>query len=213
MGRKQILIALVLTQILYSQQLDYVEDQQKPFISPVVKSLVLPGWGEYSLDNKIRGRIFVFSEIMLLLSTLGSYSVAQRQDKEYKAYAVEHAGVSPSGKDKQFWVDIGNYSSLFAFNEEHLRWREFNALYENNDIWAWLWDSNNNRKRFETMRIDSDSWRQRSVFLIGGVVLNHIISAIDVLYLSRISNIQKTLVYPNYNPYSNKMEFSLTVYF
>ena len=213
MGRKQILIALVLTQILYSQQLDYVEDQQKPFISPVVKSLVFPGWGEYYLDNKIRGRIFVFSEIMLLLSTLGSYSVAQRQDKEYKAYAVEHAGINTSGKDKQFWVDIGNYSSLFAFNEEHLRWREFNALYENNDIWSWLWDSNNNRKRFEIMRIDSDSWKQRSVFLIGGVVLNHIISAIDVLYLSRISNIQKTLVYPNYNPYSNKMEFSLTVYF
>ena len=213
MGKKQIVTAIVLTQVLYTQQLGPTVDQQKPFFSPVVKSLVFPGWGEYYLDNKIRGRIFVFSEIMLLLSTLGSYSVAQRQDKEYKAYAVEHAGVNPTGKDKQFWVDIGNYSSLFAFNEEHLRWREFNALYENNDIWAWLWDSNNNRKRFETMRIDSDSWRQRSVFLIGGVVLNHIISAIDVLYLSRISSIQKTLVYPNYNPYSNKMEFSLTVYF
>ncbi len=213
MGKKQIVTAIVLTQVLYTQQLGPTVDQQKPFFSPVVKSLVLPGWGEYSLDNQIRGRIFVLSETVLLLAILGSYSVAQRQETEYKAYAAEHAGIDPIGKDRQFWVDIGNYSSLFTFNEEHLRWRDFNALYEDNDTWAWAWDSSNNRERFENTRIASDSWRLRGSFLIGGVVLNHIVSAIDALYLSKISNIQETVVSPNYNPHSDKMEISLTVYF
>jgi len=213
MGKKQIVTALVLIQVLYTQQLGPTVDQQKPLISPVVKSLVLPGWGEYSLDNQIRGRIFVLSETVLLLAILGSYSVAQRQEKEYKAYAAEHAGIDLIGKDRQFWVDIGNYSSLFTFNEEHLRWRDFNALYEDNDTWAWAWDSSNNRERFENTRIASDSWRLRGSFLIGGVVLNHIVSAIDALYLSKISNIQETVVSPNYNPHSDKMELSLTVYF
>ncbi len=213
MGKKQIVTALVLIQVLYTQQLGPTVDQQKPLISPVVKSLVLPGWGEYSLDNQIRGRIFVLSETVLLLAILGSYSVAQRQEKEYKAYAAEHAGIDLIGKDRQFWVDIGNYSSLFTFNEEHLRWRDFNALYEDNDTWAWVWDSSNNRERFENTRIASDSWRLRGSFLIGGVVLNHIVSAIDALYLSKISNIQETVVSPNYNPHSDKMELSLTVYF
>ena len=213
MGKKQIVTALVLIQVLYTQQLGPTVDQQKPLISPVVKSLVLPGWGEYSLDNQIRGRIFVLSETVLLLAILGSYSVAQRQEKEYKAYAAEHAGIDPIGKDRQFWVDIGNYSSLFTFNEEHLRWRDFNALYEDNDTWAWSWDSSNNRERFENTRIASDSWRLRGSFLIGGVVLNHIVSAIDALYLSKISNIQETVVSPNYNPHSDIMELSLTVYF
>ena len=213
MGKKQIVTAIVLTQVLYTQQLGPTVDQQKPFCSPVVKSLVFPGWGEYSLDNQIRGRIFVLSETVLLLAILGSYSVAQRQETEYKAYAAEHAGIDPIGKDRQFWVDIGNYSSLFTFNEEHLRWRDFNALYEDNDTWAWTWDSSNNRERFENMRIASDIWRLRGSFLIGGVVLNHIVSAIDALYLSKISNIQETVVSPNYNPHSDKMELSLTVYF
>jgi len=213
MGKKQIVTALVLIQVLYTQQLGPTVDQQKPLISPVVKSLVLPGWGEYSLDNQIRGRIFVLSETVLLLAILGSYSVAQRQETEYKAYAAEHAGIDLIGKDRQFWVDIGNYSSLFTFNEEHLRWRDFNALYEDNDTWAWSWDSSNNRERFENTRISSDSWRLRGSFLIGGVVLNHIVSAIDALYLSKISNIQETVVSPNYNPHSDKMEISLTVYF
>ena len=213
MGKKQIVTAIVLTQVLYTQQLGPTVDQQKPFFSPVVKSLVLPGWGEYSLDNQIRGRIFVLSETVLLLAILGSYSVAQRQETEYKAYAAEHAGIDLIGKDRQFWVDIGNYSSLFTFNEEHLRWRDFNALYEDNDTWAWAWDSSNNRERFENTRIASDSWRLRGSFLIGGVVLNHIVSAIDALYLSKISNIQETVVSPNYNPHSDKMELSLTVYF
>ena len=213
MGKKQIVTALVLIQVLYTQQLGPTVDQQKPLISPVVKSLVLPGWGEYSLDNQIRGRIFVLSETVLLLAILGSYSVSQRQETEFRAYAAEHAGISPDGKDRQFWVDIGNYSSLLAFNEEHLRWRDFNALYEDNDTWAWAWDSGNNRERFENMRIASDSWRLRGSFLIGGVVLNHIVSAIDALYLSKISNIKETVVSPHYNPYSDEMGLSLTVSF
>ena len=213
MGKKQIVTAIVLTQVLYTQQLVHPVDQQKPLFSPVVKSLVLPGWGEYSLDNQIRGRIFVLSETVLLLAILGSYSVAQRQETEYKAYAAEHAGIDPIGKDRQFWVDIGNYSSLSTFNEEHLRWRDFIALYEDNDTWAWAWDSDSNRERFENRRIASDSWRLRGSFLIGGVVLNHIVSAIDALYLSKISNIQETVVSPNYNPHSDTMELSLTVYF
>jgi NDP-sugar pyrophosphorylase family protein len=213
MGKKQIVTALVLIQVLYTQQLGPTVDQQKPLISPVVKSLVLPGWGEYSLDNHIRGRIFVLSETVLLLAILGSYSVSQRQDTEFRAYAAEHAGISPDGKDRQFWVDIGNYSSLLAFNEEHLRWRDFNALYEDNDTWTWAWDSGNNRERFENMRIASDSWRLRGLFLIGGVVLNHIVSAIDALYLSKISNIKETVVSPHYNPYSDEMGLSLTVSF
>jgi hypothetical protein len=213
MGKKQIVTAIVLTQALYTQQLGPAADQKKPIISPVVKSLVFPGWGEYSLDNQIRGRIFVLSETVLLLAILGSYSVAQRQETEYKAYAAEHAGIDPIGKDRQFWVDIGNYSSLFLFNEEHLRWREFKSLYEDNDTWAWAWDSGNNRERFENMRIASDSWSLRGSFLIGGVVLNHIVSAIDALYLSKISNIKETVVSPYYNLHSDKMGISLTVSF
>ncbi len=51
MGKKQIVTAIVLTQVLYTQQLGPTVDQQKPFFSPVVKSLVLPGWGEYSLPR------------------------------------------------------------------------------------------------------------------------------------------------------------------
>jgi len=179
----------------------------------VVKSLVLPGWGEYSVDNQIRGRIFVLSETVLLLAILGSYSVSKRQDAEFRAYASEHAGISPIGKDRQFWVDIGNYSSLLEFNEEHLRWRDFNALYEDNDTWTWAWDSNDNRERFENMRIASDSWMLRGSFFIGGVVLNHIVSAIDALYLSKISNIKETVVSANYNPYTDKTGLSLNFYF
>jgi len=213
MGKKQLVIALFITQVLYTQQLGSAVDHPKPLISPVVKSLVFPGWGEYSLDNQTRGRVFVLSETILLLAILGSYSVAQRKETEYKAYAAEHAGIDPLGKNRQFWVDIGNYSSLFTYNEEHLRWRDFNALYENNDTWAWAWDSNNNRERFENTRIASDIWRLRGSFLIGGVVLNHIVSAIDALYLSKISNIQETVISPIYNPLSDKMELSLTVYF
>ncbi len=42
------------------------------------------------------------------------------------------------------------------------------------------------------------------------VIVVPAVSAIDALYLSKISNIQETVVSPNYNPHSDKMELSQT---
>ena len=199
MDKKQIVTAIVLTQVLYTQQLGSVADYQKPLISPVVKSLILPGWGEYSLGNQIRGRIFVLSETMLLLAILGSYSVSKRQDTEFKAYAAEHAGISPVGKDRQFWVDIGNYDTIEDYNAEHLRNREMDALYPEDLKWSWVWDSSENRKAFEKKRIQSDQLKLAASFGVGALVLNHVVSAIDALYLTRVKEDQSLMVEPFHN--------------
>ena len=121
--------------------------------------------------------------------------------------------LSTIGKNRQYWIDIGNYSSIDQFNEEHLRWRDFNAIYEKDNNWNWLWDNDQNRIFFEKMRIKGDTWKLRSSFLIGGMVLNHIISAIDALYLSRISSIANAELNPIYYPHTNQYKLILNVYF
>jgi len=213
MVSKKIIIIFFFFHLVFSQELNLDKNFEKPFISPVLKSLILPGWGEYSLGHKKRARIMALSESVIFFSILGSYSNANKFEQNYKSYAAEHANVITAGKNRQYWIDIGNYFSIDQFNEEHLRWRDFTAIYEKDNNWNWVWDNDENRKYFEKMRIRGDTWKLRGSFLIGGMVLNHIISAIDALYLSRISSIDKAELNPIYYPHTNQYKLILNVNF
>lgn len=165
-------------------------------VSPVVKSFFLPGLGEYALDEPRRGRVFIISETTLWTSLAGALIIRNNYTVRFQAFAADYAGVVPEGKNQQFWIDIGNYDSRDVHNEEHLRFREYNALYPNDTKWAWIWSSEKKRKQYRDYRVSSDQWLLIAQFVAGGIVLNHIVSAIDALYLQRISHIQKITVIP-----------------
>ena len=156
-------------------------------ISPVVKSLIMPGWGEKALDNSKRARLFSNIEISLWTACIGSYTFSYHQMLKYKSFAVEHAGIPSTGRHEKYWVDIGNYIDIDAHNNEHLRWRYIDELYDESA--KWLWDSRKNMKKFEDMRIRSDYYAKTGEYIIGAIVLNHLISGIDALYLLRLENI------------------------
>ena len=180
---KAIIPGFLFVQFLAGQDLE--KDIPKTKFSPILQSLILPGTGEYSLNYNDRGRVFLLVEGTIWLSLISSVLMSDILQREFQTYASEHANILPSGKNREFWVDIGNYESREIFNQEHLRFREFDAVekYEN-DEWNWNWDgATSKRKYFESLRIKSDVWSLAGKFLIGGVVLNHIVSAIDVLYL------------------------------
>ncbi|MFQ6613809.1 MAG: hypothetical protein ACE5D1_03110 [Fidelibacterota bacterium] len=159
---------------------------------PVLKSLILPGWGEMEMNSRTRSTAFFTSEFALWTFTLGSYFIHARGVDYYRALAGEHAGVNPVEKNYQYWVDIGNYATLDDFNDEHLRWRESDRIYPRDGTWDWTWDTASNRHKYERSRIAADRWLLTGKFMAGGLVLNHIISAIDVIYLKNKSGTHLT---------------------
>ena len=106
-------------------------------LHPMVKSAILPGWGESSMHNSKRARLFLLTEISLLTAWVSAYTISGHQANQYQSFAVEHAGIDSRGKDHQYWVDIGNYSSMTNHNDEHLRFRDFESLYS--DIYNCIW--------------------------------------------------------------------------
>ena len=156
-------------------------------IKPVIKSFLVPGWGEKILGNKKRSRFFSNIEISLLTTCIGSYLVSQHQVLQYRTYASNHANVKVRGKSHKYWVDIGNYLNIDEHNAEHLRWREFDAIYDRENSWSW--DTESNMKKFEKMRIKSDYYKKAGEYILGATILNHIISAIDVIYLSKVKEL------------------------
>ncbi len=180
-------------------------------IPPTIKSAILPGWGEYSLNKNSRGNLFLTTEIIGIALTSFSFVKSNNIATSYQAIAAEHANVISTGKNHQFWVDIGNYDSQMDYNDEHLRWREFDNLYPNEANWNWNWDTEEKRQEFEDLRVESDRLKLVGKFFIGGIVLNHIISVIDVYYLKNISLKEKIEFSSYINPDNSALVYSIQV--
>ncbi len=178
---------------------------QNIIIHPFIKSAILPGWGETSLNSKKRAYTFSFIELSLWTSYLGAYSFSFNQKRQYETFAAEHAGVNINGKNHSYWVDIGNYIDMGQHNAEHLRWRLIDEVYDQEDD-KWTWDSKENMKKFETMRINSDMLLKTSEYILGAITLNHILSSIDSLYLSRLKREKEFSFYPLIGIYKNGLQ-------
>ena len=178
-----------------------------PKIHPMVKSLLIPGWGEASMGHQKSSRFFIHSEAILIVSCLSSYRIGRIKQSEYMAFANKHAGAK-NVSDHRYWVDIGNYNSNVAFDEEHLRMRDGKEGQWSS--YPWFWEGGHSyRRRFEKMRIDSDKLFFTGKFIIGGIILNHIVSGLNTLYLSRINNNKILFISPALEMHNNDIHYLL----
>jgi|TARA_Y100001960_G_scaffold304289_1_gene357292 hypothetical protein len=186
----------LLTFIMLILSIGLCQQKEEKSFDPVVKSLLLPGWGQQDLGFNKRSRIYNYLEAGILISIVVTSKYSNEIKRNYIAFASEHASVNSLGKDHEFWVDIGNYNSRFEYNDEHLRNRESNDLYPQGNDWFWNWDTIKNRNSFESKRILSDNLKLVSTFAIGGLIMNHAISSIDALYLKRKLKKNKLTIIP-----------------
>ncbi|MDD5087518.1 MAG: hypothetical protein PHI18_01800 [bacterium] len=147
-----------------------------PGKSAFLKSLVIPGWGQYSLGQPNSALAFFGGELVLVggMLTLDAYGRSTRDD--YQALARIYGGVV-GGHDHDFYVDVGNWMTVDQYNERRLRERDYDALYTSTTD-RWSWDSNAHRAEMERIRVKSDRAFNSVIYLVGAMVANHIASAI-----------------------------------
>ena len=191
----------------------YGQIQKESKLDPVIKSFIIPGWGQKSLGKPKRARLFNYIESGILITLVSSSTFSNIEKKNYKAFASRHAAISSSGKDHKYWVDIGNYNSIGNYNDEHLRNREMDDLYPDDEKWSWDWDLESNRKIFENKRIRADQLELFATFSVGALVLNHLISSIDALYLKKVSSNKSLLIEPYNNQILGSVGYALTLSF
>lgn len=158
----------------------------KEKIHPAIKSALIPGLGESSLSRPSQSRFFKLLELTLWSTCIGFYKFSNHEKLQYQSYAAKYAGTNIKEKNHKYWVDIGNYLSLEQHNAEHLRWRQINDIYEAE--YYWKWKSKSHMAKFEEMRIRSDKLSKYGEYTLGLITLNHIVSSINSLYLSKVSD-------------------------
>ena len=164
------------------------------------KSLLFPGWGELSLNQNSRGQKLILADIILWITIFNGKNLSKNYESDYRAFASEHAGVNWSHTDYLYAVDIGYYEDLNDYNSAKARQRSLeletdlngglireygHAIYPENGDFDWHWDSDSNRKSYKDMRISSANWDKYANFAIAGLLVNRVISIIDVMYLEK----------------------------
>ncbi len=154
----------------------------------ILYSLILPGAGQWSMGYHNRAKFFLGTEFVLWVGYLGFNSYANVIQNNYQAYAAVYGEANSSGKNDQYWIDIGSADNIYSFNERKLRDRADDAIYPETAAYYWQWDSRESRKSYNNLRVKEHDWEQRATFMVGAFILNRVVSAIDVIRLIRREN-------------------------
>ncbi|MGD9897963.1 MAG: hypothetical protein AB7T22_02435 [Calditrichaceae bacterium] len=162
--------------------------QKKSVGKALFLSLLLPGSGEYYTGHGNSAKFFLGVELLAWGGWLANTLHVNRLEDAYTAYASQHAGVNKNGKDDQYWIDIGKYDNIYDFNEQRRRDRDIDAIYTENDLNYWEWDSGDNRLVFDGKRIRASEIANQDIYYVAAIVLNHMVSGINAMRLARKHN-------------------------
>jgi len=153
------------------------ESKKSVFLS-VVASLIVPGMGELYAGSFETGKYHLLAEGGLWLTYSGFRMHSDWLLRDAQTFAKNHAGADFNNKDDQYSVNIGNFNTTEEYNDTKSRNREYNLIYQPVQAeYQWNWDTDGNRLKFKDMRIHSSEVKNNSKFIIGAVVINHLLSA------------------------------------
>lgn len=149
----------------------------------ILYSVLLPGMGELYAEGYESGKYFTIAEAALWITYGGMKYHSNRQKDNYFSYAESYGGVTNmAAKNSDYYADIGNYLNINDFNDDMARQGQFSKMY-NLTTHFWNWNSNAERKSYRELWTSSESWNNNLRFVVGGMILNRIASAINAVRL------------------------------
>jgi hypothetical protein len=155
---------------------------QKKVGLAIIYSLLLPGMGELYAGNYTTGKYFTIAEGALWGTFIGMETYGSWEKNRYKSFAASNGGVNLNGKNDDYFSNISLYLSINDYNDDMTRNGEFNKMYNSGqDYWKW---SAQDRKTYRAMWVSSESAYNDVRFVVGAMLLNRIISAINAIRLT-----------------------------
>jgi hypothetical protein len=223
---------LLLSSEAFSQMVISVDESigknsRKSLPLAIGASMLLPGMGQYYLDENAVVKAYVWTDVALWMATLGSYFFGDRQIASARSYASRYAGISNPPSSESFLNLMADYRSRGGvsgenanpdsdedYNQAMLRsGKAIDADYPFDEAHTWDWGSSDNPETSKHMSHYRDILRNyrisRIVFQvsIGALILNRVISVLDVMRIYRstssdlASSVPRRLhVFPDFRP-------------
>lgn len=191
------LILVVVMLVLFCQQA-MAEDLQNPRrkgLNPVLKSALIPGWGELSMDKKSG---YAFLALEAILWGTKYYTIDQEDISARKAfiYAVENAQINPELDFEEDYLDLlkkynnsgfepGGYNfvvmqqALSLYPDDSEMQESYVSEHGISDAYAWDWESFEARKYYAGRRTDILDYADAGKAITGVILANHLLSVIN----------------------------------
>jgi hypothetical protein len=155
-----------------------------------IYSLLIPGMGHVYADKFETGKYFLISEAAIWITYIGFSLHGNWLLDDAYSFAQTHAGITIDGKerDEKFFTDIANYNNVYEYNDEKLRFGDYEKLYDPAAGYGFYWDSQANRERYQEDKFAGDRTLNDRLFVIGAAVINHIVSAISSVFAANSYN-------------------------
>ena len=138
----------------------------------------------------------LLSELVLVNIVLFSGKQYSTYRNDYRIYGTDHANVNWYGKSDLYAAHVGNYDSMQEFNNQQLLNFGPTAFTYIGEGYNWDWqDDDISRNRYDTWRNKSELYNEAKGFLVAGMLLNRIISVINVLSIEKGSKIDSDFYY------------------
>ncbi len=161
----------------------------------VLRSIVLPGWGQLHAGHSTRGAIFMGLEASIWTGTGISYLQGIFNRDDYRNLAMERAGIDVSFRDRDFQDDVGDFSSSAEYNDYIRSLARYyypddpeaqQNYFDNHSRYGsdgWSWSSAGARDDYgDALRI-SREWFRRTAYVAAFAIVNRAVSAIDASLL------------------------------
>ncbi|MBA4407307.1 hypothetical protein C0389_08540 [bacterium] len=156
--------------------------QKKNPALAILYSMLIPGMGELYANSYESGKYFTIADGVLWSVFTGFTIYGTQQDSNYKSFAESRAGVKVDGKDADYFANVGAYLSLDDYNTSMELNRRFESTYKASTHY-WKWSGDDQRKEYRSMWTSSESAFTNVRFVVGALILNRVISAINAVRL------------------------------
>jgi len=146
----------------------------------ILYSVLLPGMGELYANNYESGKYFTITDAALIGVYFGVNSFGDWKKESYKSFAKTYGGVSPNGKNDDYFATIGNYKNIDQYNDEKALEQRFSEMFDKNNM-NWKWESETQRREYRGMWLSSQRAYNNLQFVVGAMLINRLASIINAV--------------------------------
>ena len=157
-------------------------------------NLLLPGLGHYYFGNEKAAHGFFAAEALFIFGAFACNQYAKEIAASAHAFAFLCANVQGGmGADDFFWDNIGKFMDSDGLNQSreagYNQAQGLNRAGDGNKYLApnlqWRWQDEASRQQYNNYMKKSLNYRVASSFFIGAMILNRLVSFIDIRVASR----------------------------
>ncbi|MCC5932918.1 MAG: hypothetical protein LAT75_07035 [Candidatus Cyclonatronum sp.] len=153
----------------------------------MLRSFVLPGWGQYYADSSDwrRGQYHLGADLLLIGSLMYLSSNASILQNNIYAHARSYAGIDLRSVPRNVELAVASSNSLASYNEAQLRSRNWDRLIDDVPANRWQWQTEESRGEFLRLRDRKDRAERQIPAVVTLMVVNRVVSGVHAFITAR----------------------------